>query len=83
MIVSGTTLFAQSYHLNERPKTQALGGLLTNLAGSVGALSAGVALANIGWSLLNIGMVPILVLCLLMILRWVRTRRREGPLAIA
>ena len=83
MIVSGTTLFAQSYRLNERPKTQALGGLLTNIAGSTGALSAGVALDSIGWTLLNIGMLPILVLCLLMILRWVRSRRTEGPLAVA
>jgi predicted MFS family arabinose efflux permease len=83
MIVAGTTLFAQSYHLNERPKTQALGGLLTNLAGSTGALSAGLALTNVGWALLNIGMLPILILCLLMILRWVRSRRTQGPLAIA
>ena len=83
MIVAGTTLFAQSYRLNERPKTQALGGLLNNIAGSTGALSAGVALANIGWTYLNIGMLPILVFCLLMILRWVRARRRAGPLAIA
>lgn len=83
MIVSGTTLFAQSYRPNERPKTQALGGLLNNLAGSAGALSAGVALASIGWTPLNVGMAPILLLCLLMILRWVRARRRDGPLAIA
>ena len=83
MIVAGTTLFAQSYRPSERPKTQAFGGLLNNLAGSAGALSAGVALASIGWTPLNIGMLPILLLCLLMILRWVRARRREGPLAIA
>jgi len=83
MIVSGTTLFAQSYRLNERPKTQALGGLLTNIAGSTAALSAGIALDSIGWTLLNIGIAPILLVCLLMILRWVRARRREGPLAIA
>jgi len=83
MIVAGTTLFAQSYRPNERPKTQAFGGLLNNLAGSAGALSAGVALASIGWTPLNIGMLPILVLCLLMILRWIRARRREGPVAIA
>ncbi|MEO8757879.1 MAG: MFS transporter [Devosia sp.] len=82
MIVCGTTLFAQSYHPNERPKTQAFGGLLNNVAGSVAALSAGVALQNAGWSLLNIGMAPILLLCLVMILRWVRADRRK-ELAIA
>ena len=83
MIVCGTTLFAQSYHPNERPKTQAFGGLLNNVAGSVAALSAGVALENAGWSLLNIGMAPILLLCLVMILRWVAATRRKGPAAIA
>ena len=84
MIVCGTTLFAQSYHPNERPKTQAFGGLLNNLAGSAAALSAGVALQNAGWSLLNVGTVPILLLCLVMILRWVyASRRSKGPAAIA
>jgi predicted MFS family arabinose efflux permease len=77
MIVSGTTLLAQSYRPNERPKTQAIAGLFNNLAGSTGALSAGVALANIGWTYLNIGMAPILLLSLIMILRWVRTRRSD------
>jgi predicted MFS family arabinose efflux permease len=79
MIVCGTTLFAQSYHPNERPKTQAFGGLLNNIAGSAGALSAGVALQNAGWSILNIGIAPILLLCLVMILRWVRATRRGTP----
>lgn len=75
MIVCGTTLFAQSYRPNERPKTQALGGLLNNLAGATAALSAGLALQNIGWTLLNFGLLPILALALVMILRWVAARR--------
>ena len=33
---------------------------------------------KVTWRLL-----PILILCLLMILRWVRSRRTQGPLAIA
>jgi predicted MFS family arabinose efflux permease len=78
MIVSGTTLLAQSYRPNERPKTQAIAGLFNNLAGSAGALSAGLALESIGWTYLNIGMAPILILSLIMILRWVRTRRPEA-----
>ena len=81
MIVCGTTLFAQSYRPVERPKTQALGGLLNNLAGATAALSAGVALQNIGWTLLNFGLLPILALALLMILRWVVARR--GTPAVA
>ena len=74
MIVCGTTLFSQSYRPNERPKAQAFGGLLNNLAGSVAALSAGIVLDHAGWSLINIGILPILALSLLMILRWVQSR---------
>ena len=74
MFVCGTTWFAQSYRPNERPKTQALGGLVNNLAGATAALSAGVALQNFGWSMLNIGILPILAFALLMILRWAFTR---------
>ncbi|MDR3474838.1 MAG: MFS transporter [Devosia sp.] len=79
MIVGGTTLFSQSYQPNERAKAQALGGLLNNLAGATAALSAGVALANIGWTSLNFGVLPILLLALLMILRWVAARRLAAP----
>jgi len=78
MIVCGTTLFSQSYRPNERPKTQALGGLLNNLAGSVAALSAGIVLDHAGWSVINISIMPILALCLIMILRWVQTRKAAG-----
>ncbi len=81
MIVSGTTLLSQSYRPNERPKTQAISGLFNNLAGSAGALSAGIALETAGWNLLNLGMAPILILSLIMILRWVRARRLEPALA--
>jgi MFS family permease len=82
MIVGGTTLFAQSYRPGERPKVQAFGGLLNNLAGATAALSAGFALQNLGWTLLNFGLLPILGAALLMILRWVATRR-VGAAAIA
>jgi MFS family permease len=75
MIVAGTTLFAQSYRPSERPKTQALGGLCNNLAGATAALSAGVALDRLGWTLLNLGLLPILAFALVMILRWVQSRR--------
>jgi predicted MFS family arabinose efflux permease len=83
MIVCGTTLLSQSYRPNERPKTQALAGLLSNIAGSVAALSAGVVLDHAGWSLINIGVMPILALCLVMILRWVQARKAAGTPAAA
>lgn len=74
MFVCGTTWFALSYRPNERPKTQALGGFINNVAGAIAALSAGVVLQNLGWSVLNILIVPILAIALLMILRWALAR---------
>jgi MFS family permease len=83
MIVGGTTLLSQSYRPNERAKTQALSGLFINVAATVAALSSGVVLTRAGWTLVNLGTLPILALCLLMILRWVHATRTAGPVAIA
>jgi predicted MFS family arabinose efflux permease len=83
MIVGGTTLLSQSYRPNERAKTQALSGLFINVAATVAALSSGVVLTRAGWTLVNLGTLPILALCLLMILRWVHAARTAGPVAIA
>ena len=81
MIVAGTTLLSQSYRPSERAKTQAVGGLLNNLAGSVAALSAGISLQLGGWAVLNLVTAPILALSLLMILRWMRARHKEAAYA--
>ena len=81
MIVGGTTLFSQSYRPNERAKAQALGGLLNNVSGAAAALSAGIALQNVGWTALNFGILPILGVASVLILRWVATRRPEAVAA--
>ena len=63
-IVCGTTLLCATCRPMSAPEDAGLRpGLLNNLAGSAAALSAGVALQNAGWSLLNVGTVPILLLC--------------------
>ena len=53
-------------------------GFAVSVATGIGAGAAGIALQTAGWSLLNIGMAPILILSLIMILRWVRARRVEA-----
>ena len=79
MIVSGTTLVSQSYRPNERGKTQALSGLLGNVAAALSTLSAGAALQGIGWSALNLGILPILTLCLALVVRWKVTDASVEP----
>lgn len=70
MIVSGTTLLSQSYRLNERGKTQALSGLMGNIAAALSGLSAGAVLQGVGWSGLNLTILPALALCLGVVLWW-------------
>jgi MFS family permease len=77
MIVSGTTLLSQSYRPNERGKTQALSGLIGNVAAALSTLSAGAVLQSVGWSALNLGILPILAICLVLILWWKRTARPQ------
>lgn len=79
MIVSGTTLLSQSYRLNERGKTQALSGLLGNLAATLSTLSAGAVLQGVGWSMLNLGTLPILAVCLGLLLWWKTIPARQEP----
>jgi MFS family permease len=75
MIVAGTTLLSQAYRPAERGKTQAVSGLMGNLAATLSTLSAGPALEVLGWPELNLGTLPILGFCLGAILWWVGTRR--------
>lgn len=80
MIVCGTTLLAQSYRPNERGKTQALSGLIGNLAAALATLSSGAVLQGLGWTVLNIGIVPVLLICLLLVGRWALGASRAGGL---
>lgn len=83
MIVSGTTLIAQSYRPNERGKTQALTGLLGNLAATCATLSAGAVFTGFGWDILNIGVAPLLALATLVVLWWLTTRTQQKAAELA
>ena len=83
MIVSGTTLISQSYRANERGKTQALSGLLGNLAATLSTLSAGAAFDSFGWSPLNLGTLPVLACCLGLVLWWMLSRARTARVSLA
>jgi MFS family permease len=76
MIVSGTTLISQSYRPNERGKTQALTGLMGNLAATASTLSAGAVFNGFGWSVLNYSVAPLLVICALVVVWWLAVRTR-------
>lgn len=75
LIVCGTTLISQAYRPNERGKTQALSGLLGNVAATLSTLSAGAALEGIGWSAVNYAILPMLAICLALVVRWAKAER--------
>ena len=78
MVVSGTTLIAQSYRPDERGKTQALTGLLGSLAATVATLSSGALLSGFGWSMLNVILLSILLAPLLAVGWWLAVRTQQG-----
>ena len=64
LFLGGTTLLTQSYRSSERFKVQAVNDFMVFGMQALGSLSAGILLANIGWSGVMIFALPVLVLLL-------------------
>jgi len=72
LFLGGTTLLTQSYRSSERFKVQAINDFLVFGLQAMGSLSAGILLANIGWSGVMVFALPLL-LVLVPVLFKVRT----------
>jgi MFS family permease len=83
MFVGGTTLLAQSYRPSERAKTQGVAELLRYAATALATLAAGPVLEGLGWSLVNMAILPVLALAAAMTLWWRFAERRGLVLAPA
>jgi MFS family permease len=83
MFVGGTTLLAQSYRPSERAKTQGVAELLRYAATALATLAAGPVLEGLGWSLVNMAILPVLALAAAMTLWWRFVERRGLVLAPA
>nr|WP_231502037.1 MFS transporter [Herbaspirillum sp. RV1423] len=70
MFVGGTTLLAQSYQPSERARTQGLSEFLRYAATALATLGAGPLLEHYGWSALNVAILPLLLICALVNMRW-------------
>jgi len=77
MFVGGTTLLTQSYRPAERARTQGLSEFLRYAATALATLAAGPLLAHYGWQALNLAVVPLLLLCTLLNLRWMAASARQ------
>ncbi|EJN06619.1 MFS transporter [Herbaspirillum sp. YR522] len=76
MFVGGTTLLAQAYAPAERAKTQGLSELLRYASTALATLGAGPLLARAGWQSLNLAIVPVLAICAVATVAWMRAQRQ-------
>ena len=76
LFVAGTTLLTQAYRPEERFRAQALNEFAVFGSQAVASLMAGVALAAVGWTGLNLASLPLLAAMLAGI---VLTRGRRAP----
>ena len=65
LMVAGTTLLAQGHAPNERGQAQGLMELGNGLVAACASFASGALISNLGWSALNMAMLPLLALALL------------------
>ncbi|MBU1333078.1 MAG: MFS transporter [Gammaproteobacteria bacterium] len=68
MLVAGTTLLAEGHDESQRGQAQGLMELLNGILAAGAAFSAGVLISGLGWSALNLVILPLVGLALLMLL---------------
>jgi MFS family permease len=83
MFVGGTTLLAQSYRPSERAKTQGMAELMRYTTTAIATLAAGPVLSFLGWSLVNVAILPVVALAAAMTLWWRFAERRSLVPAVA
>ncbi len=68
MLVAGTTLLAEGHDETQRGQAQGLMELLNGMLAAGAAFSAGVLISGLGWSALNLVILPLVGLAMLMLL---------------
>ena len=63
MFVAGTTMLTQSYRPEERAKVQGLNEFLIAGSAALGSFASAGVYSGFGWDGLNLGVMPLLVLC--------------------
>lgn len=78
LFLSGTALLPRAYREEERFKVQALNDFLVFSVQAVAALMAGWLVNRYGWYVLNLVAIPLMLLALLLIARWLWDERRAA-----
>jgi len=64
LMVAGSTLLAQGHSANERGQAQGMMELGNGLVAACASFASGALISNLGWSALNLAMLPLLALAL-------------------
>jgi MFS family permease len=79
LYVGATTLLTETYTVEERAKTQALNELLVFVVTGIAIFFSGQLLHNVGWTAVNLGALPLVLLTLCATAwLWLKTRK-PGP----
>ncbi len=80
LFVGATTLLTQCYRESEKNQAQALNDFLVFTCVSAATLAAGGLLRTIGWSGMNLAVLPVALLCALALTTQILVQRREDTL---
>lgn len=75
LFIGGTTLLTAAYRAEERAKSQALNDFIVFTTVTLASLSAGILQNLLGWTAVNLGVMPLLIIALLSVL-WLSWRRQ-------
>lgn len=78
LFVGATTLLTETYLVEEKAKVQGVNDLLVFATVTLSAVSAGALHHALGWETVNVGVIPLLLLCFAAIL-WLRIARVREP----
>jgi len=77
LFIGGTSLITETYHNNERSKTQALNDFAVFSTVAISSLSAGALQHKFGWQIVNIGVIPLLIIILISII-WAKLKLKQA-----
>jgi predicted MFS family arabinose efflux permease len=83
MFVAGTTMLTQAYRPEERAKVQGLNEFLIAGSAALGSLASAGVYGGFGWDGLNLGVMPLLLLCAAITIWYAITQRTAERTAAA
>ena len=83
MFVAGTTMLTQAYRPEERAKVQGLNEFLIAGSAASGSFASAGVYSGFGWTGLNLGVMPLLVLCVAITLWYAMSQRAAERTAAA